>query len=81
MGDRREIEVHLATEAGSKLVGTIRALDDGPLRAALAMRGIRYVNRRWDVHQILAIEVQSLEDVDKLKALGSEPADQVPSVA
>jgi hypothetical protein len=77
MGDRRQIDVYLATNAGSKLVGTIRALDDGPLRGALAMSRIRYVNLRWDSDQILAIEVQSLDDVDKLKALGFELADQI----
>jgi hypothetical protein len=76
MGNRRRIEVHLATDAGSKFVGTIRALEDGPLRGALAMSRIRYVNLRWDSDQILAIEVQSLEDVDTLKALGFEAADQ-----
>jgi hypothetical protein len=74
---RRQIDVYLPTDTGSKLVGTLSALDDGPLHAALAMSGIRCVNLRWDVDQILAIEVQSLEDVDKLKALGFEPAGQL----
>lgn len=77
MGDSRRIKVHLAAEAESKLIGTILAFDDRPLRGALAMDlfGIS-VKLRWRFDQIVSIQVQSLDDAEKLKALGFEPAEQ-----
>jgi hypothetical protein len=77
MGDRRRIDVHLATGAESKLIGTILAFDDAPLRGALAMSlGGISEKLRWHFDQIVSVQVQSLDHAANLKPPGFEPAGQ-----
>jgi hypothetical protein len=74
VGDRRRIKVHWATGTELELIGTILAFDDEPLRGALAMSlGGIPVKLQWHFNEIVSIQVQSLDDVEKLKALGFEP--------
>jgi hypothetical protein len=75
MGDPGRIDVHLATAAGSKLIGSIPAFNNMPPRDMKEMNlGGITVKLGWHFDRVASIGVQSMGDAAQLKSLGFEPA-------